>query len=184
MENQIFCQSCGMPMTEESHFGKNADGSKNEDYCCHCHPDGAFANPSETMEEMIEGCIPFMVEDGVHAKDEASARALLTEFLPTLKRWKKQGMIISFKLGDGVTAEDFLAASDQIQENYISRCKGFISRQIMLIEGVWTDWVIWETMADAENAMHRSMENDYAGKFFSLIGEVVEQQLYPLERSY
>jgi hypothetical protein len=84
----IHCQSCGMPMTEESHFGKNTDGSKNEDYCCHCYPAGAFTNPNETMDEMIESCIPFMVEDGVHAKDEESARALLTEFLPTLKRWK------------------------------------------------------------------------------------------------
>ena len=38
----MHCQSCGMPMTEASHFGKNADGSYNEDYCCHCYPNGAF----------------------------------------------------------------------------------------------------------------------------------------------
>ena len=29
---QKFCQSCGMPLTEEV-LGTNADGSKNEDYC-------------------------------------------------------------------------------------------------------------------------------------------------------
>ena len=29
-ENQKFCQSCAMPMTEEL-FGTNADGSKNEE---------------------------------------------------------------------------------------------------------------------------------------------------------
>jgi|GEM_PF-90644 len=86
----MHCQSCGMPMTEDSQFGENADGSKNEDYCCHCYPNGAFENPNETMEEMIESCIPFLVEDGAHATDEDSARKLLTEFLPTLKRWKKQ----------------------------------------------------------------------------------------------
>ena len=89
MQNEIHCQSCGMPMTEDTLFGKNADGSKNEDYCCYCYPNGAFSNPNETLEEMIESCIPFLVEDG-RASDNQSARALLTEFLPTLKRWKKQ----------------------------------------------------------------------------------------------
>jgi hypothetical protein len=88
MPNGIHCQSCGMPINGVSHFGKNTDGSKNDDYCCHCYPNGAFTNPKETMEEMIESCIPFLVEDGVFAKDEESARKLLTEFLPTLKRWK------------------------------------------------------------------------------------------------
>jgi len=183
MKAEIHCQSCGMPMTEESMFGKNADGSKNEDYCCYCFPNGAFTNPDETMEEMIEGCIPHMVEGGV-CPDDGSARELLTEFLPTLKRWKKQGMIISFKLKDGVSAEDFLAASDEIQEKYLSACKGFISRQLMVIDGVWTDWVIWETMADAERSMSQCEDHASAQKFFPLIGEVIEHKLYPLERSY
>jgi len=54
----------------------------------------------------------------------------------------------------------------------------------MIIGDNWTDWVIWETMGDAENAMHGSVENDAAKKFSSLIGEVIEQGLYPLERSH
>jgi len=184
MQNEIHCQSCGMPMTEDSHFGKNDDGSKNEDYCCHCYPNGAFTNPCETMEEMIESCIQFIVEDGVFASDSDSARKLLTEFLPTLKRWKKQGMIMSFKLKDGISEEDFLAASDEIQKHYLSGCQGFISRQLMIIDGVWTDWIIWETMADANNAMHQSMGNESANNFTALISEVLDQQLYPLERAY
>ena len=171
-------------MTEDSHFAKNADGSKNEDYCCHCYINGAFENPSETMEEMIESCIPFIVEDGTFTTDADSARVMLTEFLPTLKRWKKQGMIITFKLKDGVSEEDFLAASDEIQENYISKCKGFVSRQLMKIDGMWTDWVTWETMSDAENSMQQSEENESGKKFTSLIGEILEYQLYPLERAY
>ena len=180
----IHCQSCGMPMADESHYGKNTDGSKNGDYCSHCYPSGAFTNPAETLEEMIESCIPFIVEDGVFASDDESARKLLTEFLPTLKRWKKQGMIISFKLKEGVCEEAFLAASDEIQKNYLSGCKGFISRQLMQMDGLWTDWVIWETMADAVNSMDKSAGNESAMKFTSMIGEVVEYQLYPLERAY
>ena len=88
METQIFCQSCGMPMANNSHFGKNTDGSKNEDYCCHCYPNGAFLGEC-TMEEMIEICVPILVDNGV-CPDEESARKMLTEFFPTLKRWKKQ----------------------------------------------------------------------------------------------
>ena len=184
MENVIFCQSCGMPMSGEDMYGKNSDGSKNEDYCCHCYENGQFTTPNDTLNDMIESCIPFIVEDGVHAKDEESARALLTEFLPTLKRWKKQGMLITFKLKEGVSADDFLAASDEIQENYLSGCKGFIDRQLMIFDGAWTDWITWETMADADNAMNQSATNESAKKFTSLIGEVIEEGLYPLERSY
>ena len=84
----MHCQSCGMPMVEDDHFGNNADGSKNEDYCCHCYPDGAFPDKC-TMEEMIEVCVPILVEDGT-CPDSESARAMLAEFYPTLKRWKKQ----------------------------------------------------------------------------------------------
>jgi len=184
MQKTMMCQSCGMPMTDESMFGKNADGSKNEDYCCYCYSKGEFNNPSETMEEMIESCIPFLVEDGTHATDEEGARKVLTEFLPTLKRWKKQGMIITFKLKDGVSVEDFLAASDEIQAKYLSKCKGFISRQLMIVDDMWTDWVVWESLPDAVNSMHQSMENESAVKFMNLIGEVADQQYYPLERAY
>ena len=33
---QKFCQSCGMPLTEEI-LGTNADGIKNEDHCIYCY---------------------------------------------------------------------------------------------------------------------------------------------------
>ena len=59
-ENQKFCQSCAMPMTEEL-FGTNADGSKNEDYCMYCFKDGEFTSDM-TMEEMIAFCSEKMVE--------------------------------------------------------------------------------------------------------------------------
>jgi len=87
MKNEIYCQSCGMPLSEESMYGKNADGTKNEDYCCYCYPNGVFASPNETLEEMIESCAPFLVEDGT-CTDLDSAKKLLQEHLPTLKRWK------------------------------------------------------------------------------------------------
>ena len=87
MENEKFCQSCGMPMTEEDHFGKNTDGSKNDEYCCYCFPNGAFSDSAGTLEEMIELCAPHVVEAGL-CPDTDSARKMLGESLPQLKRWK------------------------------------------------------------------------------------------------
>lgn len=83
-ENQKFCQSCAMPLTDEL-FGTNADGTKNEDYCMYCFNDGEFTSDM-SMEEMMNFCIEKMVE--VHPeidKDEASA--MMKEVFPKLKRW-------------------------------------------------------------------------------------------------
>ena len=182
MKNMQFCQRCAMPMDKQEDFATNADGSKNEDYCCYCYENGAFLYPNATMQDVIESCLPHVVPDVF--PDEAVARAAMSEHFPTLKCWKKTGMIVSFKLKDEISAEDFLAVSDEFQENYLSKCKGYISRQLMIIEGVWTDWMIWDTLPDAQNAMHQSTENEYAVKFTSLIGEVAEYNVYPLERAY
>ena len=182
MEDKKFCQRCAMPMEKTEDFATNADGSKNEDYCCYCYEKGAFFYPEATMEDVIESCLPHVVPDVF--KDEATARAVMNEHFPILKCWKKTGMIISFKLKDGVSAEDFLAASDKVQGDYLSKCSGFIARQLMIIDGTWTDWVIWETLPDAENSIKKSEENESARAFTSLIGEVADYGLYPLERSY
>lgn len=80
------CQSCAMPMTQEEHFGKNIDGTKNEDYCAYCIPEGVLDSEC-TMEEMIETCIPFALEAGVY-KDAEEAREGMKGYFPTLKRWQ------------------------------------------------------------------------------------------------
>ncbi|AMK15967.1 zinc ribbon domain-containing protein [Methanobrevibacter olleyae] len=83
-ENQKFCQSCAMPLTDEL-LGTNVDGSKNEDYCIYCFKDGEFTSDM-SMEEMMNFCIDKMVE--VHPeinKEEASK--MMSEVFPNLKRW-------------------------------------------------------------------------------------------------
>jgi hypothetical protein len=89
MENaeMKFCQSCAMPMGSAEQYGTNADGSKNEDYCQYCFVNGAFTS-EQTMEEMVETCVPF-VSKGDPYPDEATARKAMLEFFPQLKRWKK-----------------------------------------------------------------------------------------------
>lgn len=83
-----YCQSCGMPMgnTEEM-YGTEADGAKSKEYCKYCYENGKFvANCS--MEEMIEFCVPHMV--AAHKEiSEASARKMIGEYFPKLKRWQE-----------------------------------------------------------------------------------------------
>ncbi len=84
---QNFCQSCAMPMTDEL-YGTEADGSKSKDYCSYCYQNGAFTS-NATMEEMIQICIPPMLEANPGMNEEA-ARNAMNGFMPTLKRWRKQ----------------------------------------------------------------------------------------------
>jgi hypothetical protein len=81
------CQSCGMPMCGDAVYGTNADGSKSEDYCEHCFKDGEFIGEDCTMDEMIELCVPHVVEAN-SCMSEEEARKMMQEFFPTLKRWR------------------------------------------------------------------------------------------------
>ena len=81
------CQSCSMKMGKDD-YGHNSDGSRNTDYCKYCFPNGNFGK-DETMEEMIESCIPFWVEDG-ECKTPEEARERMRKLFPTLKRWSNQ----------------------------------------------------------------------------------------------
>ena len=68
-------------------MSKEADGSDCI-YCTNCYVDGAFIDPDATMEDMVEIGVQHLA-----AKiGEQAARAQLSEFVPTLTRWKnKQG---------------------------------------------------------------------------------------------
>ena len=86
---QKFCQSCGMPLTDEI-LGTNADQTKNEDYCIYCYKDGAFTGDF-TMEEMAEYCSMFVEEYNKNTGQNLTAcqyKDVLRQFYPTLKRWK------------------------------------------------------------------------------------------------
>ncbi|MDR2559650.1 MAG: zinc ribbon domain-containing protein [Oscillospiraceae bacterium] len=85
MENVIFCQSCMMPMQGEE-YGTEKDGSRSTDYCHYCYKDGGFTDESTTMEQMVEFCIPHVIEAGVF-KTANEARADMLLSYPKLKRW-------------------------------------------------------------------------------------------------
>ncbi len=84
MEQKV-CQSCGMPMEKEEHFGTEKDGAKSADYCTYCYQGGAFVSPDMTMAQMVEICVPYLVQGGMA---EAQARSVMESTLPQLKRWQ------------------------------------------------------------------------------------------------
>lgn len=84
-----YCQSCGMPLRTQEEQGTNADGSKNEDYCCYCYQEGAFTVDC-TMDEMIEHCAQFVAEfnkDSGMSYTREEAVAMMKSYFPALKRW-------------------------------------------------------------------------------------------------
>ena len=83
MDNTVFCQSCGMPMATDEMRGSETDGSLSQDYCTYCYQKGEFQG-AQTLVEMIDVCVPFMVEGDLDMTPE-KARQQLTVFLPTLK---------------------------------------------------------------------------------------------------
>lgn len=86
---QHFCQSCGMPLTNEI-LGTNTDGSQNQEYCIYCYKDGAFTGDF-TMEEMVEFCGQFVEEYNKNTGQSLSREAykkVLRQHYPNLKRWQ------------------------------------------------------------------------------------------------
>jgi len=82
-----FCQSCAMPMEKPEDFGTNADGGRNDDYCCYCFKDGEFTEPDITMEQMTEKVIDIMVKQMNMA--EAQVKPMMRAMIPQLKRWRR-----------------------------------------------------------------------------------------------
>ena len=80
-----------MPMGEtEELYGTEADGSRSSDYCSYCYQNGAFTSEC-TMEEMIDVCIPPMLAANSDMKEE-TAREMMQNWFPSLKRWNEQAL--------------------------------------------------------------------------------------------
>jgi len=80
--DELWCQACGMPLKTDDSIAREPDGSFNEKHCRWCWVDGKYAGP-DTMEEMIEICVPHM-----GWSDPEAARAFLQKQLPQLEHWR------------------------------------------------------------------------------------------------
>jgi len=76
-----------MPLLEESFVGTYADGSRTWEYCMFCFQDGAFTQPHQTLEEMVQSSIGFMTSDLGFSREDAEK--LSRSVIPELRRWKQ-----------------------------------------------------------------------------------------------
>ena len=87
---ELYCQSCAMPLQEIDDFGTEADGGISTEYCTHCYQNGNFTH-GHTIEEMVESNLQFLNEWNAQngsSYTEDEAKAILTAHLANLKRWK------------------------------------------------------------------------------------------------
>ncbi|MCM3240114.1 effector binding domain-containing protein [Heyndrickxia oleronia] len=170
--NQVFCQSCGMPMKESSVFGTELTGEKNKEFCLYCYENGEFKQPNMTMEEMIQFCIPFMVEEGIK---ENEALTILQKSMPYLKRWRKSEPISEPKivLKDGFT---FMGINTRTMNAIEVTPEG-------VIPSMWEKYYTGEIAAQIPNqvnpqhtiALYSNYESDVSSEYDFSIGTEVEE---------
>jgi DNA-directed RNA polymerase subunit N (RpoN/RPB10) len=86
MDEKVRCQSCGMPLDASfKNFGTEADGSPAAEYCTFCYQKGAFTNPTQTLEEMLQSSIDFMTKEFKIPVEQAWKMS--NDVIPGLKRW-------------------------------------------------------------------------------------------------
>ena len=78
--------------------------------------------------------------------------------------------LVVFKLGDGVSREQFLGTVDGVSR-WIGRQPGFISRELAYDEegDRWLDVVWWQSMAEARAAAELAMHSESCAPMFALI---------------
>ena len=80
----LFCQCCGMPLSEDGMISREPDGSFNEDYCKWCYADGRFAYP--TLASMLDFLIAHMPNP--EQVPDAARRQYFDTALSQLKHWQ------------------------------------------------------------------------------------------------
>ena len=81
---QLFCQCCGMPLSEDGMISREPDGSFNEDYCKWCYTDGRFVYTSK--DELIAFLLGHMPNPD--NTPEAERRTQYNGWLSQLKHWQ------------------------------------------------------------------------------------------------
>ncbi|MCR5623284.1 MAG: helix-turn-helix domain-containing protein [Treponema sp.] len=80
----LFCQCCGMPLSEDSLISREKGGEFNEDYCKWCYADGNFAY--KTKDSLLD----FLVRETPNPENKGAdeRRAIFDGQLSQLKHWR------------------------------------------------------------------------------------------------
>ena len=92
---------------------------------------------------------------------------------------------VSYKLKKGASVQDFLLASEKLNDGYMSTQKGYISWKQLVDGETWADFLTFETMADAKSVEEAGEPNELAEKFYSFINlNSCKTHFFSVERSY
>jgi len=93
---------------------------------------------------------------------------------------------VSYLLKKGASIQDFLDASQKLNDEHISKQKGFISWKQAVAGDTWADMCTFETMEDLNNFLDASKNpGETAKHFYSFINlNSCKQHLFSVERSY
>jgi len=92
----------------------------------------------------------------------------------------------SFKLRKGVSVPDFLLAAEKLNNEYISKQKGYISWKQLVDGDTWADFLTFETMEDVKNFEANSGNaGEVAQHFHSFLNHnSCKGHYFTIERSY
>jgi hypothetical protein len=92
---------------------------------------------------------------------------------------------VSYKLKKGASVPDFLLAAEKLNNEYMSKQKGYISWKQLLEGEMWVDLLTFETMEDAKKISSPSGKNALAENFYSFINlNSCKSHLFSVEKSY
>lgn len=78
--------------------------------------------------------------------------------------------IARFRLKAGVSQEQLRNASDALHSEFLGRVGGFLSREVLHVEGRdYIDLVRWRSKEEAAAAMQKANESPAAGAYFALM---------------
>jgi hypothetical protein len=92
----------------------------------------------------------------------------------------------SFKLKKGASVPDFLLSAEKLNNEYISKQKGYISWQQLADGDTWADYLTFETMEDVKNfEANAGNSGELAKNFYSFINlNSCKVNYFIIERSY
>jgi len=75
-----------------------------------------------------------------------------------------------FRLAEGVTEGELLAASETLQREFVARQPGFVRRELLRgADGHWADLVHWESERAAHDVFAAAMESPVCAEYFKLM---------------
>lgn len=81
----------------------------------------------------------------------------------------KTAWIFSYKLKKNISTEEFIEKTQNLHDEVISKAKGFISLEHYVQNNTWTDFVLWESEEDANNATTIGQGKEVTKEFYACI---------------